>query len=268
MRRRWPNLLFLEGADPKVKECHGGGYWGESPTDPWTPEMFKLVQMGPTLAFDYQVYTADLLSDKSVIAGRDHWIYEYDTQAHRTLHGFFPRGPPRESSNVILQYISREEVNVKEIVDIISTGTIPRNWRVCVGVAKEREMKKRKARFFGKMTLEMRLYQVATENNIKNIFKFIPHQTMTKSEDGLMKRLIKMANSPDNEEGCHVFISIDFSSWCTSFRWEGVTPLMEELDRLVGLKGVFSFTQMFPLISVLLFQDRFNPPGKERMGTP
>ncbi|ANQ45640.1 RNA-dependent RNA polymerase, partial [Orinoco virus] len=267
-KRRWPTLVFQDGADPRVRECYEGGYWGELPSDPWTPEMFANVVTGPTLAFDYQVYTADLLSDKSVIPGRDHWIYEFDTQAHRTIHGYFPKGPPRESGNVILQYISRESVNVREIVDIIATGHIPKKWKVCIGVAKEREMKKRKARFFGKMTLEMRLYQVATENNIKNVFKYIPHQTMTKSEDGLMKHLIKMANSPDDEEGGYVFISIDFSSWCTSFRWEGVTPLMEELDRLLGLHGVFSFTQRFPLMCVLLFQDRFNPPRQGGDGDP
>lgn len=43
-------------------------------------------------------------------------------------------------------------------------------------------MKKRKARFFGKLVLEMRLFQVAIKNNVKHVFKFIPHQTMTKSD--------------------------------------------------------------------------------------
>lgn len=149
---------------------------------------------------------------------------------------------------------------MKKIIDIISKGNIPGDWRVCVGVAKEREMKKKKARFFGKLCPEMRLYQVATENNIKNIFKYIPHQTMTKSEDALMKHLIKMAETSETDEGDYVFISIDFSSWCTSFRYEGVTPLLEEMDRLLGVERVLSFTQLFPLLSYLLFQDRFHPP--------
>lgn len=94
---------------------------------------------------------------------------------------------------------------------------------MCVGVAKRRDMRKRRARFFMKLCLEMRLYQVATENNIKKVFKFIPHQTMTKSEDNFMKHLIKMSETSDSEEGSYVFMSIDFSSWCTIFRHEAVT---------------------------------------------
>lgn len=145
------------------------------------------------MEFDYQIYTADLLADKAIIPGLSHWPHEYDQQAHRTMHGRFPSTPKRQSSNVIMQYLRREEVNVREIIGIVSRKEVPREWKVTVGVAKEREMNKRKARFFGKLVLEMRLFQVATENNIKHVFKFIPHQTMTKSEDDLFKHLLKIS---------------------------------------------------------------------------
>lgn len=43
-----------------------------------------------------------------------------------------------------------------------------------VAVAKERELKRKKARFYGKMCFEMRLYQTATEKNIaSHIFTYI-----------------------------------------------------------------------------------------------
>lgn len=167
-----------------------------------------------------------------------------------------------------MQYLGREEVNVHEIINTVSRKEVPREWKVTVAVAKEREMKKRKARFFGKLVLEMRLFQVATENNIKHVFKFIPHQNMTKSEDDLFKHLLKISETSSTEDGGAVFISMDFSSWCTSFRYEGVTPLFEELDRLLGVGNVLAYTQLFPLESILLFQDRFHPPRQGQDGLP
>lgn len=62
----------------------------------------------------------------------------------------------------------------------------------------------------------------------------------------------------------YVFIVLDFSSWCTNFRYELITPLSIELDRLFGLHNIYSF----PLISVLLFQDRFAPPRQGQNGDP
>lgn len=150
-KRKWPNLMFDGGCDLYIKQCYEGGYWGERPNEPWTTSMFRGIKFQKTLEFDYQIYTADLLADKAIIPGLSHWPHEYDTQAHRTLHGRFPSAPPRQSNNVIMQYIEREEVNVQEIIDTVSKGTVPKDWKVTVGVAKEREMKKRKARFFGKL---------------------------------------------------------------------------------------------------------------------
>lgn len=267
-KRKWPNLVFGADHDPYIRQCYNGGYWGEKPNEPWTTALFRGITFGKTLEFDYQIYTADLLADKAIIPGLSHWPNEYDQQAHRTLHGRFPSAPPRQSNNVIMQYIDREEVNVRTIIETVSRGEVPREWKVTVGVAKEREMKKRKARFFGKLVLEMRLFQVATENNIKHIFKFIPHQTMTKTEDDLFKHLLKISETSSTEEGGAVFMSMDFSSWCTSFRYEGVTPLFEELNRLLGVNNVFAYTQKFPLEFILLFQDRFHPPQQGGDGMP
>lgn len=91
---------------------------------------------------------------------------------------------------------------------------------------------------------------------------------MTKSEDDLFKHLLKISVTSSTDDGGHVFISMDFTSWCTSFRHEGVTPLFEELDRLLGVSHVIAYTQKFPLESVLLFQDRFSPPKQGPDGNP
>lgn len=57
----------------------------------------------------------------------------------------------------------------------------------------------------------------------------------------------------------YINIIIDFSSWCTHFRAELLAPLSASLDSLFGLRNVYSFTHLFPLIAVLLFQDRYSP---------
>lgn len=66
----------------------------------------------------------------------------------------------------------------------------------------------------------------------------------------------------------HVFIVLDFSSWCINFRHELATPLFIELDRLFGLHNIYSFTHLFSQLSYLLFQDRFNPPRQSSTGDP
>lgn len=63
-------------------------------------------------------------------------------------------------------------------------------------------------------------------------------------------------------------IIIDFSSWFTHFRAELLAPLFSSLDALFGLSHVYSFTHVFPLISTLLFQDRYAPPDQSPDGLP
>lgn len=63
-------------------------------------------------------------------------------------------------------------------------------------------------------------------------------------------------------------IIIDFSSWCTHFRAELLEPLFTCLDNLFGFSNVYSFTHRFPLISTLLFQDRYAPPAQHTDGSP
>lgn len=78
-----------------------------------------------------------------------------------------------------------------------------------------------------------------------------------------------MNNSISSVKGdSHVFITLDFSSWCTNFRHESATPLFVELDRLFELHNILSFTYLFPLLSVLIFQDRFCPPQQGETGDP
>ncbi|KAJ2954234.1 hypothetical protein O0L34_g2479 [Tuta absoluta] len=264
---KWPNLDRSSITDPDVMQCYISRTWGETPTRKWTPLMFTGVKFLQTFNFYFQVDAIDVIADKSIIPKSTEWIYEFDRKAHRTDHGYFPSGPPSTTKSVILHYLSQEYVSCEEIIRLIDTGIIPLEWRIMIAVYKEREFKQTDARSYGKLTPEMRLYQVITEKNIaKIIFRYIRHQSMTLSEEELVRTLLRMSSPV--EKGDYIFIVLDFSSWCTHFRHESVQKLFSCLDDLFGFKNVYSFTQIFPQISHLIFQDRFKPPRQGANGMP
>ncbi|AWI42881.1 RNA-dependent RNA polymerase [Formica exsecta virus 4] len=268
--KRWPVVRLGMNVPYKIKRDYVNNQWSERPTVPWKSEEFEHVHLEKNLDFDYHIDMTDLLSDKSIIPSREQWIHEYDKQAHRTQWGRFPTGPPPTSKSVVVHYLKQDRITVKEVIDKLQDGNLPFSWRVMVAVPKEREFKDEDARFYGKMCFEMRLYQTSTEKNIADgVFTYIKHQSMTMSEEQLIRTILRMNTPIIHLEGeTYVFIVLDFSSWCTNFRYELITPLFEELDNLYGLNGVFSLTHLFPLISVLLFQDRFNPPRQKTNGDP
>lgn len=73
---------------------------------------------------------SDLLSDRSIIPTRRHWVYEYDNRAHRTLYGRFMTRPEFVSKSVIISYLSKEEMDVSSIINTVNTGQVPTGWKV------------------------------------------------------------------------------------------------------------------------------------------
>lgn len=268
--KRWPIVEISRDAPYKIKRNYINNLWDETAAKPWIPEDFEFVVLSKNLDFDYHVDITDLLSDKSIIPSLDQWIYEYNKQAHRTKYGRFPTGPPPSSKSVVVHYLSQRHISVTDVMKQLATGFIPYAWRVMVAVAKEREFKYKDARFYGKMCFEMRLYQTATKKNIADhIFRYIKNQSMTMNEEQLIRTILRINTPIIQLEGeTYVFIDLDFSSWCTSFRLELITPLFIELDGLFGIHNIYSFTHYFPLISYLLFQARFNPPEQGTDGNP
>lgn len=122
----------------------------------------------------------------------------------------------------MVSYLSQEEVSVKEIIDVVESLQIPHAWKVTVVVPKKREQKENNVRLYAKMTPEMRLYQTATESNIvESVFPYLPQQTMTLSEEKLLRVIQRMTNpkiDAASQEFCYEVI--DFSSWCTNHRFE------------------------------------------------
>jgi hypothetical protein len=269
--KKWPPLEKKGPLSPRVDRAIVTNTWTEGGgTSLWEPDEFQNVELGKVFDFDYFVDPADLLADKAIIPAKDQWPYEYDKQAFRTHHGRFPTSAPKTEGRVILDYLTRNDLDLRDILQTVSTGQIPENWRVMVAVPKEREFKRENARFYAKMCNEMRLYQTATEANIaEQVFPYIKQQSMTMSEEELLRTIIKLNSQRPNPDGVsHVFITVDFSSWCTNFRYELATPIFKMLDKMFGLKGIYAFTHLFPLQSHILFQDRYFPPDQLPDGSP
>ena len=191
----WPLVnVDPETTSPRVKDSIIKGSWKESGgVSSWTPEEFGGVTFQKNFEFNYYVDPSELLANKSLIGERSQWPYEYDTQAYRTLYGHWPRKPPQRTKRLIIDYLTRNDLDLRRIIDVISTGEIPQEWKIMVAVAKEREFKREKARFYGKLTQEMRMYQVATEANIADqIFPYIKQQSMKMAKEEYLRTIIKL----------------------------------------------------------------------------
>lgn len=87
-------------------------------------------------------------------------------------------------------------------------------------------------------------------------------------EEQLLRTIIRMTSPhTDPTKSRYKFIVIDFS-WCTSFRWEFAQDIFKDLDDLFGFYMVYQYSNLFPIMSILLFQDRFGLPKQSPNDDP
>uniref|UniRef100_A0A5S6Q8E6 RdRp catalytic domain-containing protein n=1 Tax=Trichuris muris TaxID=70415 RepID=A0A5S6Q8E6_TRIMR len=151
-----------------------------------------------------------------------------------------------ESRRVMLEVLSREDINIKEMMDKIMTRKVPESWKV-VGVhAKERELKVA-PRLFAMMPLEMLIYFCITEMNIVHtVFRYFPQQTMTQNEADLTQRLLKVTEQRTARKNVlPVVINLDFEKWNLNWRRESMNGTLTFLDSLFGTPGLFAYTHEY-----------------------
>lgn len=92
---------------------------------------------------------------------------------------------------------------------------------------------------------------------------------MTMGEEQLLRTINRMTSPhTDPSKSRYKFVVIDFSSWCTNFRYEFSNPTFKDLDDLFSFIMVYQYTHIFHMNSILLFQDRFGPPQQGCDGDP
>jgi hypothetical protein len=199
-----------------------------------------------------------------VVLTRENWIYEFDAQAYASYHGRFPRRPLRTHDRVLLKYLQEDEVPVKEIIDNVSQLKLDPQDMAMVVVFKEKELKSDKARDFCKLTY-MRLWQVATEKNLGDpgIFSYIRYQSMTMSEQEQTHYLLSLVKSFSKTHGGKVAISIDFEAWCQGWDSAVTHPVFKEIERIFGIKNIYTFSHLFPQLCLVVIQNRWCPPKQK-----
>jgi hypothetical protein len=226
--------------------------------------------LAKTLNFNYHIDPSKLLSDKVFILRKSEWTHEYDSRCAQNLYPGWRHYQEKTTNRVLVKYLTEFDTDVEKIIRGIEQGALADKEKVMVAIAKEREFKKFDARCFAKMTFNMRLYQTATESNIaESIFPLIKYQSMTMDEVTLLKTISQMCETQMfNRNNRFVFITVDFSKWCSPQTWASLTRVFQEFDNLFGLDRVFSYTQLFPIESLLLYQSKFHPPGQDHNGLP
>uniref|UniRef100_A0A5S6QMP5 RdRp catalytic domain-containing protein n=1 Tax=Trichuris muris TaxID=70415 RepID=A0A5S6QMP5_TRIMR len=162
----------------------------------------------------------------------------------------------------MLEVLSREDINIKEMMDKVMSREVPDAWKV-VGVhAKERELKVA-PRLFAMMPLEMRIYFCITEMNIAHtIFRFFPQQTMTQNEADLTQRLLRVTEQRTAKKNVlPVVINLDFEKWNLNWRQESMHGTLTFLDNVFVTTGLFSYTHEYFESSMFYLVSRYCVPA-------
>ncbi|KAG0715358.1 RNA-directed RNA polymerase L [Chionoecetes opilio] len=246
-RRTWPKTTIIGPLNPVIAQARLDGTWGETSGE-WGPNLFRNIQLDEKLNFDWHLDTTDLLSDKSIAPPLSSWAQEYDTRYSWLRHRVTPyKGPPAQK-RLIIKHLNTPIVDTKESIMRLLHRSNPEN-QITVMCPKERELSRDRARYFTKLTFDGRLHQVTSESNMKKVFRYYPHQSMTLSGNSLTKVVLK------NSARSFMKVHVDFSKFCLhQCHLLNVFTAME-IDRLFGTPSLYEFIHIFPQEAFTLFQD-------------
>lgn len=178
-----------------------------------------------------------------------------------------PPNSERGQGRVLSQYLFQPHLSVKEVIDQLERDErFSRELCVMAAVAKEKEPKRIKPRFFWKLPYPVRLWQTTTEANIaRGVFPYIPTQIMTLSDLDLLQRISDVNRSFVDSLDAPVFITVDFVRWCLKMQLLAVTPTFRELDRLFGLSAHTRIRSSIPCR--VWFLSKIGFPLQRRLGT-
>lgn len=172
------------------------------------------------------------------------------------------RTPAKSQRRLLMEMIEREEINPREIVNLVMTGRIPKDWLIVSLYPKEREFKLA-ARMFSMMVFEMRLFFTMVEANMADtIFPYLPQQTMTKDSIAIQKMFLDLTRPISNADTLRLFLEVDLSRW--NLRWRELTVHLvgSDLNDIFGTPNVFTTVHTFFEKSLIVVRVAdLEPPG-------
>ncbi|AEF56729.1 putative RNA dependent RNA polymerase [Socyvirus heteroderae] len=265
--RKWPPMTFSTDTPTIIRTSYAQSIW---PSGRIKPKDFRTSKFGKLFSFDYNPDLLELIEDKSIIPELASWPSEYAWAARVAIHGRERQlmTTRSQTKRLVMAYLRDPEPSLKKVIETVEeTGSLLKEDLVIVLNFKERELK-REGRLFAKATFPARLYQAGTERAVGNdILGYLPYQSMTLSEAQLTNRLALYSDHLRIGSKTKKFMALvlDFSGWNLRFRAETMGPLYQCFDDLYGFKNVFKFSQLFPMLSVILVKDEFRPPPMNRM---
>lgn len=254
---RWPRLSFIRSSSDSGPSSLEALYMKSGrinlAADNYSIEDWDLCRFQQEYDFDHGDDFLELISDRAISPLRSEVWSSWD--------GCVPFIVPKPTSyrRALLQVLDTPNFHVKDITDMVSSRSIPKDHLIVCVYPKEREMKN-DARMFAMMTLEMRTFFVNTEHNIANgVFRHIPQQTMTMSRTSLVKRLLEMT-SPPREGYIRLNIESDFERWNLKWRERTVSPIARDFNDLYGVKGVFDYAHEFFSKCIIVLRHPSHPP--------
>ncbi|QJW70354.1 RNA-dependent RNA polymerase [Erysiphe necator associated negative-stranded RNA virus 6] len=251
----WPKLYHAHSGtalkklnDQQLRNLTRKSY----PLSDWnTTEWTKLFD------FDYFPNFLDLMDDKSIS------LYRSDK------HLSWDKGTPKTNRRLLLEVLSRKNVDVESIVKQVSSRKIPDDWKIVSLYPKEREFKL-EPRMFAMLVLEMRCFFTAVEANIaSNIFKYLPQQTMTKTKTQNQERFLRFTDPTKNKTDYTLFLEIDLTRWNLMWRELVIHMLGHDFNQMFGVQGTFTVTHwFFSIAQILVRVPNLRPEGVELENPP
>nr|UNI74119.1 MAG: hypothetical protein [brine shrimp arlivirus 7] len=227
-------------------------------------EHWAYVSFGKIFEFDYKLDILELLDDKACSLPKDQC-----NQIYYKKYSSEDWCKDREQRRVLINLLTKEEFNTKQIIETIINREIPDNWKTVGLHSKEREMKM-EPRLFAILPPEIRAYFILTEHNIaKYLFKYFPQQTMNLDADQLDRRLLQMASdkNPSDSKKKKFTANLDFKSWNIHWTREAVEAIFLQIGCMFGMPTLFTYTHEFFETAMLYLSSFCCPPEKWRGGS-
>jgi len=231
---RWPPLIFEKGArhtrlyqlfSQRERNITRDSY---DITD-WEGVTFK-----DHAEFEYFTNFLDLMDDKSI----SHYLTEFRATWRKEVK-------PRSHRRLLLEMLSRPDVSIRAIVELVEAGDIPEDWLIVSLYPKEREFKL-SARMFSMMVFEMRAFFTCLEANLADkVFPYLPQQTMTLKKTEIQSIFFKLTKPASSESIKRLFIEVDLSRWNLRWRDMPIRMIGNDLNDIFGLKRSFTVVHEF-----------------------
>lgn len=179
--------------------------------------------------FDHHVDYLELMQDKSCAPPR-HLIEKF----------YKARGHDKSLRRVILQLLKRPKIDTVQLIHEFANNLLSDEEYNIFLYPKECEFKLA-ARMFCMLTFPIRLvFSIIQENVKKNVFQYLPYQSMTMDRNTLIKSLLKM--TVPGQHDLVLFIEVDLTRWNLMFRHLHMKGYGVRLDKMHGVRNVFART--------------------------